>query len=299
VTGPEPDLRAQLSVILPCRNGASTLPDQLDALAAQSWEGSWELVIADNGSTDDSLAVVERYRDRLPALRVVDASARPGVSHALNAGIAVAAAQSVALVNDDDVVAEGWLEAMAQALAEAELVAGRLDFDRLNEPWTVAVRGRPQSEGLAEWGFADYLPFACGPTIGVRRALHDSIGGFDEEMRPAAEDMDYCWRLQLAGATFRFVPEAVTHYRLRHSLGGIFRQGLSYGEGHVLAYKKHRGLGLPPKRGVWRRGLRAWAGIVKRLLLAWSRARFALFVWHVGLRIGLARGSLKHRVAFL
>jgi GT2 family glycosyltransferase len=284
--------------VLPCRNGAGTLPAALDALARQSWDGPWELVVSDNGSTDDSVAIVERYRDRFPSVRIVDSSDRPGLGHALNAGIAAARGESVVFVNDDDEVAENWLAAMADALDRSELVAGRLEFDKLNEPWTIDVRGRPQAEALADWGFADYLPFACGPTIGVRRRLHDHVGGFDEAMVPAAEDMDYCWRLQHAGARFEFVPEAVTHYRLRHSFRDLFRQGVSYGEGHALAYKKHRALGARAHRPLLR-GLRAWAGLVKRLALVRNRAGLGTLVWHAGLRLGLLRGSVRHRVLFL
>jgi glycosyltransferase involved in cell wall biosynthesis len=289
----------RLSVILPCRNGAATLPTQLEALARQSWDGSWELVVSDNGSTDDSVEVIERYRDRLPGLRIVDSSRQAGLGSALNVGVAAARGESVTFVNDDDEVADGWLAAMGAALERHELVAGSLEVDKLNEPWTIEVRGRPQADGLVEWGFADYLPFAFCPTIGLRRRLHEAIGGFDEAMVPAAEDMDYCWRLQQAGAQFSFVPEAVTHYRFRHSLGEIFHQGLSYGEGHAVAYKKHRSRGLPRARRPLLRGLRSWAGLVKRLLLVRRRAQLALFVWHAGLRLGLVRGSIKHRVVFL
>jgi GT2 family glycosyltransferase len=298
VSAPEGE-RPALSVVLPCRNGAATIALQLEALAAQSWPGSWELVVADNGSTDDTVEVVERFRRRFPALRIVDASARRGLAPALNVGVEGSSGRSVAFVNDDDEVAEGWLAAMAEALERHELVAGRLEYDRLNEPWAVELRERPQETALMEWGFLDYLPFAACATIGVRRELHDSVGGFDETMVPAGEDMDYCWRLQREGARFEFVPEAVTHYRLRHSLRAAFRQGLSYGEGHALAYKKHRGLGLGPARQPWRRGLRAWLGLARRLLLTRSKLDLARFLWHAGLRLGLARGSLKHRVVFL
>ena len=289
----------KLSVVLPCRNGAATVAEQLEALAAQDWSEPWELVVVDNGSTDDSMKIVERYRNRFPALRIVDASERPGLAPALNAGVREARGEAVAFVNDDDLVAEGWLAAMGEALERHDLVAGLLEYDRLNEPWAIDVRGRPQERALAEWGFLDYLPFACCATIGVRRTLHEAVGGFDEAMVPAGEDMDYCWRLQHAGASFRLAPAAVTHYRLRHSLRDLFRQGLAYGEGHALAYKKHRGLGLPAARRPWRRGARAWAGLGKRLLLVRSKTQLALFVWHAGLRLGLVRGSVKHRVVFL
>jgi GT2 family glycosyltransferase len=150
-----------------------------------------------------------------------------------------------------------------------------------------------------EWGFLDYLPFAAGASLAVLRELHDSIGGFDETFVPAGEDMDYCWRLQQAGARMGFVSDAVTHYRLRSSLRAVFRQGLNYGEGHVLAYKKHRarGLGRPPHP--WRRGARAWLGLVRRLPLVRRKVDRARLCWHAGLRLGLLKGSLRHRVVFL
>ena len=288
----------ELSVVLPCRNGAATIGVQLEALASQSWTGRWELIVADNGSTDESMQIVERFRSRFGALRIVDASAEPGVPRALNLAVEEARGRLIAFVNDDDEVAEGWLEAIARALERYDAVGGRLDYDRLNEPWAIELRERPQQDGLMTWGFLDYLPFVAGASLAVRREAHDAIGGFDEAMVPAAEDMDYCWRLQQAGATLGFVPEAVTHYRLRPSMLAVFRQGLGYGEGHVLAYKKHRGRGLGPAPHPWRRGLRGWAGLARRLLSVRTKVGRARFVWQAGLRLGLLKGSLKQRVVF-
>jgi GT2 family glycosyltransferase len=288
-----------LSVVLPCRNGAPTIAVQLEALASQTWDGTWELVVADNGSTDESMRIVEGFRGRLPSLRVVDASARPGAPAALNEGVRASKGRLVAFVNDDDEVADGWLAAIARGLERYDAVGGRLEYDRLNEPWSIELRERPQEAALLEWGFLDYLPFAAGASLAVRRELHDSIGGFDESMAPAGEDMDYCWRLQQAGASLGFVADAVTHYRLRPSLRAVFRQGLGYGEGHVLAYKKHRSRGLGRAPHPWRRGLRGWLGLASQLPRAGSKLGRARLLWHAGLRLGLLKGSLKHRVVFL
>ena len=289
----------ELSVILPSHNGERTIGTQLEALARQQWSGEWELVFVDNGSSDGTRALVESHRGRLPKLRVVSADERSGISYALNCGIEASRGTSIAICNDDDEVAPGWLAAMGDALRDHEAVAASLEHERLNEAWMIDVRGRPQSEALPEWGFLPYLPFAFGTTIGVRRSLHDAIGGFDEDVAPAAEDMDYCWRLQLAGAEIHFVPEAVVHYRMRRGLLGLWRQAYNYGLGNVLVYKKHRGLGLAPAPHPWRVGLRAWLGLGKRLLLAWSKPRFALFAWHLGMRMGMLKASVQHRVVLL
>jgi GT2 family glycosyltransferase len=289
----------EVSVILPSHNGARTIAVQLEALSRQQWSGEWELVFVDNRSTDGTRAIVESFRDRLPILQVVEAGERSGISYALNCGVEAAKGTSIVFCNDDDEVAPGWLAAMGDALREDEVVAGRLEHERLNEPWVMDVRGEPQADRLPEWGFLPYLPFAFGTAIGVRRSMHDAIGGFDEKIAPAAEDMDYCWRLQLAGAEIRFVADAVTHYRMRADMRGLWRQAHNYGVGNVLVYKKHRDLGLTPPARPWRRGVRAWLGVGKRALFAWSRPRFLLLVWHLGLRTGMLKASVRERVVFL
>ncbi len=289
----------ELSVVLPFRNGAATIGDQLEALARQESSRPWELILVDNGSTDESLEIVAEYGPRLPAHQVVEATDLPGAPHACNRGVAVSRGKAVAFCNDDDVVDDHWVEAMADALSRHEHVVGRLDHDRLNEPWVLEVRGRPQAGAPAEWGVRPYLPFGFGCTIGVSRRLHDAVGGFDEELIPAGEDMDYCWRLQLAGAELRFVPEAVTHYRLRHGLREIYRQGRNYGIGNVLVYKKHRQLGLASLPHPWLAGARAWLSLAKSLVVAWNKVRLGRFLWNLGWRTGMLEGSIRQRVLLL
>ncbi|MCY7392121.1 MAG: glycosyltransferase, partial [Leptolyngbyaceae cyanobacterium CAN_BIN12] len=66
----------KLSVILPCYNGAETIAVQLNALVQQQWSEDWEVIVVNNGSTDNSVEIVEEYRDRLP-LRIVNAHTPP------------------------------------------------------------------------------------------------------------------------------------------------------------------------------------------------------------------------------
>ena len=80
-----------LSVIIPARDAGATIGTQLEALAAQQWPGRWEVIVADNGSRDDTVARAEAWRDRLPGLRVIDASSVPGASHARNVAAELAA----------------------------------------------------------------------------------------------------------------------------------------------------------------------------------------------------------------
>jgi len=288
----------ELSVVLATKNGSATIAGQLEALARQSWQGEWELIVADNGSTDATLEIAEAYRQRIPNLRTVVSAAVAGPAHACNVGAREARGTMLAFCNDDDEVAEGWVAAMAEAVERHGFVAGRLEHERFNEPWTLAVRGRPQAVGLMSWPVGDYFPYGFACTLGVRRELHERIGGFDETL-VAGEDMDYCWRLQQLGVELHFAPEAVTHYRFRSTLGSTFSQARAYGEANARVYRKHRARGLPAVEHPWRLGLRNWARVVKRFLGIRSRTGVGLALWELGWRIGTARASVRERVVFL
>jgi GT2 family glycosyltransferase len=174
-------------------------------------------------------------------------------------------------------------------------VAGRLDSTKLNESWT--VRGLPQDDGLN--AFAGHLPHAFSTNLGVRRALHERVGGFDEEFLGAAHDVDYCWRLQRAGAELHFDPRVVVAYRFRHDLLALFRQARFYAIGVVSIYRKHRQHGLPQQRHPWLLGVLTWAGVLKVLPVPPSKHALATCVWTLGWKVGMLEGSIRNRVLLL
>ena len=178
----------ELSVIIAARNAADVLPAMLTTLAAQTWTGAWEVIVADNGSVDDTAAVAETFSSVLPRLRVIDAGQAPGQAHARNVGVTVAEGTSIAFVDADDEVEPGYVATMAEALRRERFVAARLDCDALNAGWVRHSRPAPApADGLgAPFG---WLPVAPGCSLGVRRDLFVDAGGFDIEL-PPAEDID-------------------------------------------------------------------------------------------------------------
>ena len=210
-------VEVRLSVIVPCRNEARFLPNQLSALANQEYRGWWEVLVADNGSTDGTREVAESFAARLPGLRVVGAGQRRGRSWACNVGVEEAAGNAVVFVDADDEVAPGYLSAIAAALIDHPFVACRLDCEALNPEWVRPSRRSPQATGLQEWHL---LPMALGGSLGMRRDVFLALGGFVKEM-DYAEDVDLCWRAQLSGVPLTFAPDAVIRYRYRHTTPGV------------------------------------------------------------------------------
>lgn len=288
----------KFSVIIPCRNAAGTIAVQLDALAAQRSRWPWEVVVADNGSTDGTLAIVRRYAGRLPDLRVVDASGRRGAPHAVNVGVGQATGDAFLFCDADDEVAPGWLAAMTQALTEHRFVACRLESTKLNERWVLESRGTWQNARLPRLPYPPYLPHAGGGTIGIRRALFESVGGVDESL-VALYDTFLCVRIQLAGETLHFVPDAIVHVRFRTRLRSIFRQGQFYGWYTTMMYKKLLALGVPKIPRPLRQGVREWRGLLDEIRTIDRKGTRARAAWKFGYRVGRLMGSVRHGVLAL
>lgn len=285
---------AGLSVVIPVRNGAETLGEQLAALASSDAVGvDVEIVIADNGSTDDTVAVADAHRERLN-LRVVDASARPGINHARNRGVAAASHDWLALCDSDDRVDRQWLPALCDAFeAGHELIAGPIDYRELNPAHVRAWRGASRSSVSPVGGF---LPSGHGANLAFSRRVFDTVGGFDEEIAGGGDDVDFCWRAQLAGFSLHEATRAIVHYRLRGTIRGVARQEANYGASEALLYLKFRTHGLQ-RRPVAALASETW-WLVSRLPFAWPEARRGAWVRKASRQFGRFRGARRQRVGW-
>lgn len=286
----------KLSVVIPCFNAADTIAVQLEALANQYWSEAWEVIIANNGSTDETLAIVEQYKKKLPNLKIINTSAKRGSAYARNAGVLTAASDAIAFCDADDEVAPGWVAAMGEALSKHDFVACKREYTKLNEPWTLKYRPLTQQDGVQEYTYPPYLPHASGSTLGVKRSVHIAVGGFDETLFKL-QDTDYCWRIQLAGTKLHFVPEAVVYYRFRNKLDELYRQARLWGEYNVLLYKKYRFLGMPKLS--WQVGVKRWVRLLKAPAQVFSQEGRAKLIWNFAWQWGRLQGSIKYRVLAL
>jgi glycosyltransferase involved in cell wall biosynthesis len=283
-----------VSVIVPVRNAASALRSQLECLAAQDYQGAWELVIADNGSTDGSSEVARAHAGRFPRLVVVDASARPSVCFARNMGVGAAAGNFLVFCDADDEVAPGWLAALIRTAPASDLVGGWLDQDALNDgpirawrPWSNSTERLPVA--------LDFLPYVVSANCGIWRDVLDAVGGWNEAYQ-GCTDVELSWSSQLAGYRLGFAPEAVVRYRFRRTLPGLARQFFRIGAAESRLYRDFHGRGL--RRHI-RQALRAWAWIAVNLPMAgWRRERRGFWVRMAARRLGRLSGSAHSRVFF-
>lgn len=283
-----------LSVVIPCYNAEGTVRETMGALVGQQATEPWEVVVADNASTDDSIAIVESYRDRLPCLRIVDASERKGQPYALNTGAKAARGTALVFYDADDVAAPGWLQAIETALKDHAFVASRHMADALNPAWAVRARGRGQEEELRGIWYPPHLPHAGGCGLGMRRSLFEEVGGFDESL-PYLHDTDICWKLIKRGHELELVHDAVIHIRYRTDLSSIFRQAWSWGFFNVILYTRHCPEG-EELVDTWPRYFRRWWRLLRRSRALHRKESRARLAWRAGHLLGILKGSLAFRV---
>ena len=284
-----------LTVVLPVHNGADTIAAQLDALTSSTWSGSWEILVVDNASTDDTPEIVADYVLTDSRVRMVQAPDHAGLSYARNVGVQHARGRAVAFCDDDDIVSDQWVAAMGEALREHPIVASRMEYETLSDPAALDGRADFQSDHIETlFGY----PIVNGAS-GWQRKVWDAVGGNDEALRTTGEDFDMALRAHIhEGVEPYFAADAVYHCRRRAGFRATFRQARRFGWSHVELYRRY-GRGRVDRRRERRRALRTWYWLVRSLpTLRNERAR-TLWAWRAGQRVGRLEGSLRSRTLFL
>lgn len=278
-----------ISIVIPALDAAGTIGAQLQAISEQDLDGTLEVVIADNGSTDDTATTVSSFADRLE-VRVVDASVRRGPSAARNAGAAAAQGDVLLFCDADDVVLPGWARTLRDCVRPGQVAVGSfrlMDADAREVPtdWVATESGLPRYLGQ--------VPLTYSSNLGVTKQDFERAGGFDEALR-CGEDADFGIRLQQLGCRIAWCPEARVVMRNRETVRGQFRQFAQYGRWDAAVYRKHRdgALRRPPLRDA----LRDYASLIVHLPRLFDPDQRRSWVVTAGQRAGRVVGSIKERV---
>ena len=232
-----------VSLVICTRNRASKLGACLAAVERLVPPGpDWEVIVVDNGSTDGTVDVLERFAKRSGLPAIVVQEPRAGLGRARNAGLARAQGDIIAFTDDDCYVHEDWLRQIAAVFAREDIgyLGGRiLLFDPTDAPVTVrtaeaAIRIPPKSFVLPG--------VILGANMAVRRDAALAIGGFDPMLgagtRFPIEDVDFVGRASWAGWAGGYYPEPVVyHHHARKPGIDVLRvqRGYAYGRGAYFA----------------------------------------------------------------
>ena len=192
------------SVIIPNLNGAGWLRDSIESIWAQT-EQDFELIVIDNGSTDESLEIAHSYCGN-PRYHLIENSENTGFSHAVNQGIAMAKGEYRALFNNAAFAEPNWLEELLKtAESDPKIFAVSSLMLRYYEPEladdagdyvTILGFACKRGDGLKASRYQKPCRIfsACGGAALYRKSILDKIGVFDELFFGYYEDVVLSWR---------------------------------------------------------------------------------------------------------
>ena len=240
------DFTPTVSVIVPVYNGAGTIAACLESVLRQDYPANaYEVIVIENGSTDDTTAIVQRFCPRHP-VRLFHSHKR-GPAVARNLGLTMSEADVVAFTDADCIADPAWLSELIKPYADAEVggVGGAiLAYEHANR--TIVETFSEECAPLVNFvsGENEFLPHIYTANGSYRRSLVDEVEGFNPKL-VTAEDVDLSWRIQLqTGARLHYAPEAVIYHHHRSTRTGIARQYRQYGFGEILLdclYGQHPG----------------------------------------------------------
>jgi alpha-1,6-rhamnosyltransferase len=234
-----------VSILVPCYNYALYVADALRSVFAQDYT-NFELIVVDDGSTDDSAQVISQVLAQEAEKSLVRRvaflrQANAGVSAALNAGLAEARGAYIATFDADDIMPAGRLSlqmAYLQAHPEVGCLGGRTL--RIDEYGKVLPR-KDKRSNVRRYDFSQALALALvvgGNNAVYRRDAVEQVGGYD----PAIKVQDFQMTLKVAHAGYYvdILPDVVTLYRKHEgSLSGDYKAEYRYGLEVIAPYADH------------------------------------------------------------
>jgi glycosyltransferase involved in cell wall biosynthesis len=255
VSGPE-----RVSVVVPSYNAARTLDETLRSVRSQT-HAELEIIVVDDGSTDDTAAVAQRHADVDPRVRVIR-QVNGGVAAARNTGWQAAGAEVIALIDSDDLWAPEKIELQLRALNQGGPETGFVYcfFTRIDADSTMGgtYYPEPHSGDVLDQILAHNF-VGNGSGMLVRRAILARCDGFDNSLRAAGaqgcDDYLFCCRAAEI-CDFAVVPEILVGYRdmpgsVSSSVKKMLRSWMLCADQLMLR--------LPEKRGIILGGVRGYA----------------------------------------
>jgi glycosyltransferase involved in cell wall biosynthesis len=222
-----------VSIIIPTFNGGARIAACLEALLEQTADTNAEILVVNDGSTDNTIEVVGRY----PGVRLMTQS-NAGPAAARNRGAREARGEIILFTDDDCVPAHGWLKAMT---------------DPFKDPYLVGVKGvyrTRQREFVARFVQIEYedkyrlmaglpqIDFVDTYSAGFRRDYFLEMDGYDTRFPVAcAEDVELSYRMSARGWIMKFIPEAVVYHTHPTTLWTYLKKKYKFAFWRMLAVR--------------------------------------------------------------
>jgi GT2 family glycosyltransferase len=292
----------KLSIVILNWNGKKYLEHFLPSVLKSTYD-NYEIIIADNGSTDDSISFLQKNYSQI---RVIAFPVNHGFAKGYNEALKLVESKYYVLLNSDVEVMEDWLEPMVKLLESNENIAAcqpkilsyanRKNFeyagaaggwlDQYGYPFAKGRVFDVTEEDHGQYDQEEPIFWASGAALFIRSEIFHHVKGFDEYFFAHQEEIDLCWRIQLDGYKIYSCPGSVVY----HVGGGTLPRGnslktyLNFRNNRIMLWKN-----MPFPKKLWIMavrnlldGISAWKGLLHGdggYFIAIVRAQVAFVKW--------------------
>jgi len=219
-----------VSVVVPVYNDPEGVRDTLESLVAQTYpDGSHEVLVVDNGSTDHTPSVVEEFATAADTVELLVEDRIQGSYAARNRGIRHAEGDIVAFLDADVTVSEGWLEDAVAAMERLDAEYLACDVKLRASGDSLASRYNERSGFPIERYVTDFR-FAPTCCLLVSRHVFDELGCFDERL-VSGGDLEFGNRVAEAGYRLEYVPDVSATHPTRSTVSALAKKAARVGRG--------------------------------------------------------------------
>ena len=292
----------KVSIVILNWNGRKYLQQFLPSVLSTSYD-NYEVIIADNGSTDDSISFLET---NYPAIRLIRFTENYGFAKGYNEALKQVQSDYYLLLNSDVEVQANWLQPMVSLLESNKNIAACQPkilsyknktvfeyagaaggwLDKYGYPFAKGRVFDVTEEDKGQYDQTEPIFWASGAALFIRPAIFHQMKGFDEYFFAHQEEIDLCWRIQLAGHKIYSCPASIVY----HVGGGTLPRGnslktyLNFRNNRIMMSKN-----LPFAKKLWVMPIRnfldavsAWKGLLTGdggYFIAILRAQLAFIKW--------------------
>lgn len=224
----------EASIVIPAYNAGKTIEKTVEACLSQDYEGEFEVIVVDDGSTDNTETVIKSF----PVRYIFQENAGPAAAR--NSGWKASKGEIVCFIDSDCIPDNNWLSTLLKHYKDGTNVGAVCGSYKIANPESLLAQCIHEEIMFRHSNMSNNVRFFGSYNLSIKRSVLEEVGGFDETfLQASGEDNDLSYRVKKAGYNIIFDNKALVAHYHRDSLYRYLKDQYIHGYWRAKLYKDH------------------------------------------------------------